>query len=215
MNRRQTQGGVSLVSLMVGLTLSMISVVAIMMAYKGVVHSGNAVVANTTRVSQGVSLAVSTPRLLQQAGWGMGASATPVGAAANTDLVLLSSSTLNNTSLTGTAATIASAQSTGTALIWDTKITNVVKCWALVSAGGGLSLLGPADCTAASNWAQVTWGSRTDLAPPDSFTGLTFAVAKGNCWPYGGGPGVQPGVVVTLQALGSAANTLCLSNVPN
>ncbi len=215
MNRRHTQGGVSLISLMVGMALSMISVVALMMAYKGVVHSGNAVVANTTRVSQGVSLAVSTPRLILQAGWGMGATATPVGAAANTDLVLLSSSTLSNTSLTGTAATISSTSSTGTALVWDTKITGDVKCWALVSSGGGLSLLGPANCTAASNWLQVTWGNRTELAPPQSFTDLTFAVAKGSCWPYGGGPGAQPGVVVTLQALGTAANTLCLSNLPN
>lgn len=213
-DRRPGQRGLSLVELMVGLTLSMICVVALMLAYKAMVQGTQSMVANTTQTSQGAGLAVSLPRLIQQAGWGAGPTASPPGGAANTDVVLLGTSTLSVNSLTGVASTIGPTAQSGTALVWSTAVTGTVQCWALAASGGGVALLGPTACTAASDWSSLTWAQRADLAPPNSFASFQIQASTGTCWPYGGGPGAQPAVIVTLSGFGSTANRLCLSNIP-
>lgn len=228
---RRGQRGFSLVSMMVGLTLSLVSIVALMMAYRGLGQSSLRMVANTRWESQGAALSVALPRLIQQAGWGAGASVTPrPGGAANTDVVLLGTSTLTGTSLTGTASVINTTAQAGSALVWSTAVTGSVQCWALVASGGGVALLGPTACSAASGWSGLTWAQRVDLAPVDSFTprsglpAFEIQAATGTCWPYGGnGTGGQPAVIVTLierqlnqvSATPVQTQSVCLSNIPN
>lgn len=228
---RHRERGFSLVSMMVGLTLSLISIVALMMAYKGLGQGSLRMVANTKWESQGAALSVALPRLIQQAGWGAGAAVTPrPGGAANTDVVLLGTSTLTGTTLTGTASVINATAQAGSALVWSTAVTGSVQCWALVASGGGVALLGPTACTAASGWSGLTWTQRVELAPADSFTprsglpAFEIQASTGTCWPYGGnGTTGQPAVVVTLiqrqvdqvSAAPVQTNSVCLSNIPN
>lgn len=209
------QRGTSLISLMVGLAMSMVTTLGLLFAYKGLVTNTKEVAASSQRSNQSAALAVALGRMIQQAGWGQGVTATPPGGAADTDLVLLAGAGVNQGHLAGTPLSLGIVPQTGNAVVWDTQVNGSQQCSALVVISGGLMLLGPVGCSNAASWADIDWSAGTPLAPSGSFGALSLSAARGSCWPYGGGPGVQSAVVLQVLGLSSSASSYCLSNIPN
>jgi hypothetical protein len=184
---RRPQTGVSLVSLMVGLALSLLCVVVAMHTYRvTVLNSRHAsVVARGQNISAALTLQI--PKLLPQAGWGLNVAEETPGGRLNTDLVLLSSATFQAGRLSGTTRSIGSASLTGNALIWATAIEGSVQCRALVTtAARGLELLGPKACANAAAATGIDWDSPVTLAPAEAASSLGFSVRTTACWPFGG-----------------------------
>jgi hypothetical protein len=225
-----TQRGMSLISTMVGLVLSMIAAIALMYAYRGIAMSAGTSLQATWKQDQSAAGSLQFMMTVEQAGWGDGPTATPPGGRSNTDIVLLSAATLSGSTLAGTTATISSSPQTGNALIWDSQISGAMQCSALLlppsnaSNGGAIVLLGPQACANAAAWASTTWSAQGTVAKAGTFGSATFSVQTSSCWPFGGGPGAQPAVQVTLNNAGESsvsgvsgapANSICLVNIPS
>lgn len=217
MKRHHIQNGFSLISLMMGIIVSMVAIIGLLFSYKNLLANASSVITKASTSSQSSTNAILVARNLQQAGWGVGAAATPPGGAANTDVVLLSSAILSGTTLTGTPVTLSTASASGNALIWDTKINGTLSCSALVLNNGGLTLIGPIACINAAAWSSLIWplSSQTPLNIPNTFNNANFTAQRTTCWPYGAGLGSQSGLFVTLNGIGSQATAICLSNIPN
>jgi hypothetical protein len=233
--RRQL--GISLVSLMVGLTLSTISVLALMSLYRGIVAQSSGSTGASARARDDGLLStaqLSVELELQRAGYGFGTSS---GAAlVNTNLILVNGATWTRSGsaqlLGGTARTIGASAQTGNALAWDYNLTpgtaSAARCRALIATGGGLVSLKPSSDTvqcAASSWASLQWVKDNDLVVPgvllSTAQASVFSVASSSsCWPYGkastvtakGTGGSSTQVVVSLSSVSSASSALAGSS---
>lgn len=222
------QFGLSMISLMVGLMLGLLSTVAAMALFRSVVQ--NAVGAQDSLAQDTVvSSAMLTAQLeIQRAGYGIGdvnnncaASAEfgPAGAA-NADLRLLSGASLSGARVDGTGVTIAAAEREGNALLWQWRNeVGVDQCGGLLSVDGGLQLLQRADCAGLVNLAAINW-TVTPLIPASRLAGVdevVFAARGELCWPYQKAAPVT-GVVMRMSAGNSSAAlqtaySICLPNI--
>lgn len=211
------QAGMSLISLMIGLALSMMALVALLYAYRGIVVNTKSVSTQGKSQAQVTSSLLALEQLIQQAGWGSGPTASPPGGAVGTDLVLLSNASLTGTTMVGTPVSIASAVQTGNALVWDSSLSGTTKCTALLIVNGGITQYGPVACTNASYWLTLAWTPAVVLVQPQTLgTTAAFQAQRTACWPYGGGPnGLQTVAQVTLANVGSSTPSVCLLNIPN
>ncbi|MEI8034782.1 MAG: hypothetical protein WCH96_04840 [Betaproteobacteria bacterium] len=210
--------GFSLISLMIGLSLGVIAVLAMMFAYKSLVSNALSFTQSTSLVNQSLTSALVLNRILVPAGYGIGPTLSTPGGAVNTDIVLISGASLSGQSLTGTQVSISASSASGTALVWDSNTSGSIQCSGLIFNSNTLSRLGPEDCTGATQWSSLTWSSSQPLTGSSSFTGITFSVMTTTCWPYMGGTGTtKNGVQVTLNGLSAytTATTYCLPNIPN
>ncbi len=199
---------------MVGLTLAMLTTIAALYAYKSSVVNAVSTKANSMSQNISAALAVQLTRLLPQAGWGVGAGASPPGGAVNVDLVLLSGALLDGKRLAGSAISISSTASVGNAVVWRDALSGVSRCSALiVPAGGGLLMLGPVECVNAAAWSSLQWAAQTPLLPAEALPDASFSVLKTNCWPYSAIPGSQGVAQVTLTGSRSVASSACLTNI--
>lgn len=210
------QRGTSLVELLVGILLSMITVLAAMGAYKALVHTSLSSAAHAKTQDVAAGLSVQLARLVPQAGWGVGAASTPMGAVANTDLVLLAGAAFSAGTLSGAAQPIDATVRSGNALVWDSAFEGTVQCSALVApSDGGLLLLGPVACTNAAQWAGLAWPAATTLLAADALPGAGFTAQRTECFPYISVEGGASAVQVTFTGTQSAATVFCLTNIPN
>ncbi|WP_428311047.1 PilW family protein [Hydrocarboniphaga sp.] len=210
------QRGLSIVSLMVGMLLSILGAVSLMTLYRTIVGQS---VQSRQRAAQDGGLAAATLSAqmeLQNAGYGIGSSAAR--AAANTDLVMLSGAALNGSGqLSGTAVTIASGSTaSGNAIVWGSRPATAYECSALLVQSSGLLLLrASGSCSAATQWATLSWTQSAELIPAGGIgsAGATlFRVDKTMCWPYG--LGSMSALRVSLWDDNSAWKTsACLTNI--
>jgi type II secretory pathway component PulJ len=208
------QAGFSLVSMLIGMVLCMVTTVGVLAAYKGIVNNAQSSLLVSKSSNLNATVALVASRLLQQAGWGMGVASTPPGGRTNTDIVLLSAAALANGTLTGSTQSIGATSVSGNAVVWDSAISGTVQCSALIQSAGALSRLGPVSCASAAQWGSLNWGSAQSIAPSGSYATAALQAQTTTCWPYGGGPGVQPAVLVTLSNSGTVASSVCLTNIP-
>lgn len=240
------QRGASLISMLVGLVLGLIAIVSMMSVYKVLVFRGTDLRTNAKQDAQVSTALIAVNLDIQKAGYGVEATPSCVGttiqgpaAAANTDLVIVTNATLSapltaSSTLAGTAQTITSADTAGSAVIWHwVDPTLGSRCTGLVATqgtfsprkGGGLIRLAPMACTNATQWNSLTWAidhliadntlppeiaavAATSTAPAIPATdnkAVTFSARRGSCTPFGAGA-ATPATVLTVAAGNSTMN---------
>ncbi|MDC8773098.1 PilW family protein [Roseateles albus] len=193
----RSQAGLSLVSLMVGMAISMFAVLGALALYRSTtqtVFGGGGLVRNSLQDGQLASGLLSAQIALQGAGYGISSPVT------GTHLLLLSNASLNPNTLilSGTVVAVGAAASSGNALVW---IANPglsassadYRCLGLVSDPSTKALYMIQSSGACSplttQWSTITWLRRTLVDANVQAQAVTMSVQNAsNCWPYGAVP---------------------------
>lgn len=208
------QRGITLISLMTGLAISMVLVLATLMLFQRMVRATTAARMDAQADAQRSAAFLSASIAAQEAGYGIDA------AQVGTHLVVLTNAALADSVLSGTPASLGA---TGNAVVWAENATGARRCSALLapsgSGQGGLRKLGPVPCADASAFATLAW--RTELPLMDAPTApvVTITWREAACTPFGiaAGTGAPEKVLLTLTADNSNGVQLetsqCLVNV--
>ena len=196
---KRLQCGATLVSLMVGLTISMIVTIATMLVFKNVAFTAMYSRQSASADSLSQSSSMSAGMLLQEAGYGI--TSPQLG----THLVVITGATLTSNVLSGTAAT--GTTQAGNAVVWELQPGMVRQCGGLyASASGGLVHLPAVNCTGANTWNTLTWVPVIMVPPPstsdsDRAIPIIFTIIARNqsCKPFGVTSG-SGNVLVSLGA---------------
>lgn len=209
----KAQRGMSLISMMIGLAISMLSILAMLSLYRNIVQ--NAVVATRSANLDGQIAAglLSAQLELQSAGFG-------IEDANGADLMLATIDLSDNSP----------------ALLWRLLEENNYLCRGLLDRGVTeaatgqsmrvLSLLQASDCDASGNLADRNWAVVSDLVEfrRQSASQIGFEIDSRICWPFGAnGSNSTSHAQVTLSApsssqlAGASADpitySICLPNV--
>ena len=214
------QRGTTLISLMIGLAISMIVVLATMMLFQRTSRVTGEARRDAQADAQRSAAFLAANMALQEAGYGINAAQT------GTHLVVLRGAKLTGTALTG--APVAVGATDGTAVVWAENTTGTTHCSGLLASNGnepaGLRKLGPATCTDASNFAAVEWSSQALSKTPVTFKWEAASCSSFGIAPItpastpasGAGAGTQQ-VLLTLSSANSNGVTLqtsqCLTNI--
>lgn len=204
-----SQRGMTLISLMIGLTISMIVILGLLAVYKTTIGVTVRAGHGASTDGQRLSALLSSQTLLVEAGFGI------EGAAFGRDLVVLTGANLaGNGQLTGTAGTAASIR--GNAIVWGAKVGDEYKCSGFYAPpDGGLVRLTAVTCTQASNWGSLTWVATPVIDDTRSvWIDLSTATETGGCKSFGIGGSGKLWVKLTTKNstdLDVAAST-CLTN---
>lgn len=197
---RHTQFGYSLISLMIGMIVSLIASLSILSMYHVVIH--NIFDKNTgaqQRASQDRQLITSlltVQNLLQGAGFGTYPTTT------NTQLILVDGAGLitesgnANLSTAGTIKNISTISATGNAIFWETNNTlnsdnTQWKCKGILSnptTKAVYVLSSTSSCDPIStHWSSQTWNITRIVSPDTLANALTFTASLSNnkCSPFG------------------------------
>ena len=217
------QRGITLISLMTGLAISMVLVLATLMLFQRMVRATTAARIDAQADAQRSAAFLSAGIAAQEAGYGIDA------AQAGTHLVVLTSAALADSALSGT---LASPGDIGNAVVWAENATGTPqpRCSALLAPSlsdkGGLRKLGPVPCDNAAAFATLAWTTALPLldaptapdadAPAAPLVAITWRAAA--CTPFGIAAGTgAPKVLLTLTAANSNGVVLetsqCLANV--
>lgn len=201
------QHGFTLISLMIGLVLSLVVMIAMLATYKGVIKavfgnsgsSSSGLASNAKQDGQLSSGMLSAQLALQEAGYGI------AGAVANTDFLAFTSGAWSSSTglLSGTAATIGTSATAANLLVWGVNTTLA----AATSSYGCRALLwaaDPADATKNSllllqasgscyplttAWSTVVWTVQRLVTLDSAAASVTMSANTGaGCWPYGSVP---------------------------
>ena len=218
------QRGITLISLMTGLAISMVLVLATLMLFQRMVRATTAARIDAQADAQRSAAFLSAGIAAQEAGYGIDA------AQAGTHLVVLTSAALADSALSGTPASLGA---TGNAVVWAENATGTPqpRCSALLAPSlsdkGGLRKLGPVTCANAAAFSTLAWTTALPLldaptapdadAPAAPLVAITWRAAA--CTPFGiaAGTGAPEKVLLTLTAANSNGVVLetsqCLANV--
>lgn len=212
------QRGVTLVSMMVGITISMIVTVGMLMVFKNVASTTLAARESASADSKYISSTLTASLALQEAGYGITSPQPGV------QLIVISGATLSSNTLSGTVNT--SIPRAGNAVVWEVLSGGVLQCAGLYAPPiGGLQSLPAVNCTSASTWNTLTWvpvllvpspASTSDNDKLDRTVAIIFAITAttGTCNPLGVTT-VSGNVLVSLTASNPNLSTAqCLSNFP-
>ncbi|MGY2168534.1 PilW family protein [Pseudomonas gingeri] len=190
------QGGFTLISLMVGTAISLVSILAMLSLYKNLVYTSAASIQSARQDGQVAAALLTAQRELMNAGFWSGSATVRASADIDNNFVLLTGAVLSNGALSGNATAQTSFPSltnaspngiTGNAIVWSyqTSATANPSCAGLlISNGALLSLKAAAACTQASaQWGSSTWTS-TPLIEAGQGS-ASFSVGFATCWPYG------------------------------
>jgi Tfp pilus assembly protein PilW len=201
----RNQRGISLISLLVGLVVSLTATVGLLSIYRNSLQVTTSAQQSSVNDSQLASLLLRTGAAIQDAGYGI---TTP---AFGTQIIPISGATLNGTSLSGTAASTATAVN---GIVWATLTGASTQCAGFVApAAGGLIYLQPAACNDATTWSSIAWQSTVVASQSNSV--ITFTVAQQSCQPYGipATTGKYTVNLNTTDSIGAAISSLqCLIN---
>jgi Tfp pilus assembly protein PilW len=218
------QQGFTLISLLIGLLMSLVVIISMLGTYKGVVRTlfGNAGTQSTGLAwnaqldGQLTSGMLSAQLALQEAGYGV------PSAVANTHFLVITSPVLNASTnkLSGTVANVVAAGTPGNALLWETNTglaatSTSYQCSGLLwradpnanSLGvtGNMQLLllqtaGPCH-PLSTTWTTAVWTSQT-LVASDVAASVTMraALPAAGCWPFGAVPNSVSGLTVTAPS---------------
>ena len=205
------QRGITLISLMTGLAISMVLVLATLMLFQRMVRATTAARIDAQADAQRTAAFLSAGIAAQEAGYGIDA------AQAGTHLVVLTNAALADSALSGTPASLGA---TGNAVVWAENATGARRCSALLapsgSGQGGLRKLGPVPCADAAAFSALAWTALPLSDAPAAPVTITWREAA--CTPFGIAAGTgAPKVLLTLTADNSNGVVLetsqCLANV--
>ena len=205
------QRGITLISLMTGLAISMVLVLATLMLFQRMVRATTAARIDAQADAQRTAAFLSASIAAQEAGYGIDA------AQAGTHLVVLTNAALADSALSGTPASLGA---TGNAVVWAENATGARRCSALLapsgSGQGGLRKLGPVPCADAAAFSALAWTALPLSDAPAAPVTITWREAA--CTPFGIAAGTgAPKVLLTLTADNSNGVVLetsqCLANV--
>ena len=205
------QRGITLISLMTGLAISMVLVLATLMLFQRMVRATTAARSDAQADAQRSAAFLSAGIAAQEAGYGIDA------AQVGTHLVVLTSAALADSALSGTPASLGA---TGNAVVWAENATGARRCSALLapsgSGQGGLRKLGPVPCADAAAFSALAWTALPLSDAPAAPVTITWRAAA--CTPFGIAAGTgAPKVLLTLTAANSNGVVLetsqCLANV--
>lgn len=193
----RAQHGFTLIGLMIGTTISLISILAMLALYKNVVYNSMASIQGSRQDGQVASALITAQRELMNAGFWSGSATVRATADVDDNFVLLSGALLSNGTLTGSATAQTSFPTltstapngrTGNAIVWSykTSATATASCAGLLFSNGALlSLKAAVNCTQASTqWGSTTWTSTTLIEKGQDST-APLSVGFAACWPYG------------------------------
>ena len=216
------QRGITLISLMTGLAISMVLVLATLMLFQRMVRATTAARIDAQADAQRTAAFLSAGIAAQEAGYGIDA------AQAGTHLVVLTNAALADSALSGTPASLGA---TGNAVVWAENATGDPRCSALLAPSlsdkGGLRKLGPVPCADAAAFSTLAWTTvlplmdapTTPVADPPAAPLVTITWRAAACTPFGiaAGTGAPEKVLLTLTADNSNGVQLetsqCLANV--
>ena len=205
------QRGITLISLMTGLVISMVLVLATLMLFQRMVRASTAARMDAQADAQRAAAFLSAGIAAQEAGYGIDA------AHAGTHLVVLKDAKLDGSTLSGTSVSLGA---TGNAVVWAENATGARRCSALLapsgSGQGGLRKLGPVPCADAAAFSALAWTALPLSDAPAAPVAITWRAAA--CTPFGIAAGTgAPKVLLTLTAANSNGVELessqCLANV--
>ncbi len=190
------QGGVSLVSLMLGLLLGLMSVLAAVSLFRlQAQQSVTTQRVSTTLEAQTIGLQVAELSV-QQAGFGLEDSDSQPSGQANSDFMLLSGASLPSSASSAISLAGASLQLitdatavSGNAVLWRWRDPNSGNflCAGMIGSNNGFYLLGDTACSANSNLQSQSWpaaSKRAIVSPSDMPLGFVFSAQRGSCSPY-------------------------------
>jgi Tfp pilus assembly protein PilW len=172
---RNRQHGFSLISLMVGLIISVVVTLGLLSVYRNSIQVTAQATTRTIDDSQLSSLLIRTGATIQDAGYGINAPAY------GTHIVAISGATLTGTTLSGTAAVVGTQAN---AVVWAMLTGATTQCAGFYApAAGGLMYLSPVNCTNAAAWASLPWQS--SWVAQQTTAALQFTISAQTCSPYG------------------------------
>ncbi|NHQ86419.1 hypothetical protein HA050_09860 [Iodobacter sp. HSC-16F04] len=202
----KSQSGVSLISMLVGITISLITALAMLTLFR---HSIK-ITADTTQISkqdaERTSAMTIAPILLQDAGFGIN------NARVSDNIIALKGAAFSASKLSGT---VAASGETANALVWLRNLGTNFQCSALFAVPGkGLLLLGPINCTGLSTWSTASWATAKPLASLGTFN-FVLSNTAGTCSQFGyASPGRATVTIQSNNAIGqSVSSQSCLSNL--
>jgi hypothetical protein len=236
--RGNHQQGFNLISLMIGMVISLITVLAMLSLYRTLVGISVESASLAKVEGQKASGLLTAQIALQQAGFGLpviGTKRPQLGR----DLVFIRDATLSKADENnvrklsgGTVTDFTKADpvkgSLGNAIIWgfntstitETPTAAAYQCSGLVSTSSGLVLLKPVRCTSPQAWASLDWSTADLINEMGSDTqGAYMQIVDSTCWPFSTNEGVHA-VQVRFPVLDlepqpeplATSFTTCLSN---
>ena len=213
------QRGITLISLMTGLAISMVLVLATLMLFQRMVRATTAARIDAQADAQRTAAFLSAGIAAQEAGYGIDA------AQAGTHLVVLTNAALDGSTLSGTSVSQGRTPNivdhNGYAVVWAENATGARRCSALLAPSlsdkGGLRKLGPVPCADAAAFSALAWTALPLSDAPAAPVTITWRAAA--CTPFGiaAGTGADEKVLLTLTAANSNGVVLetsqCLANV--
>lgn len=218
------QRGITLISLMTGLVISMVLVLATLMLFQRMVRATTAARIDAQADAQRSAAFLSASIAAQEAGYGIDA------AHVGTHLVVLKDAALDKDDFT-LSGDPASSGVTGNAVVWAENATGAWRCSALLAPSlsdkGGLRKLGPVPCDDDEPFSTLEWTTElplmdaptTPVADPPAAPLVTITWRAAACTPFGiaAGTGADEKVLLTLTAANSNGVVLetsqCLANV--
>ncbi len=224
------QRGITLISLMTGLAISMVLVLATLMLFQRMVRATTAARMDAQADAQRTAAFLSASIAAQEAGYGIDA------AQVGTHLVVLEDAKLDGSTLSGTSVSQGRTPNIvdhkGYAVVWAENATGTLqpRCSALLAPSlidkGGLRKLGPVPCADAAAFATLEWRTAlplmdaptTPVADPPAAPLVAITWQAAACTPFGIAAGTgAPKVLLTLTAANSNGVELessqCLANV--
>lgn len=192
MTMRQ-QSGVTLISLMIGLTISMIVTVAMLAVFKSVILSTGGARAGASTDEQRTAALLRANISLQGAGYGIDAAASP------RDVLVLSNATLDKATNRLAGSAVANGMP-GNAVVWSLRPDLVTtQCAGLVydpatDGTGGLKYLQTQACVAGAAgswqtlvWAPAVWAVIRKDSPTEfpALSSVTWTLQETPCKPFG------------------------------
>lgn len=175
---RLRQRGISLISLMVGLAISMIVILATLMLFQRTMRATTEARRDAQADAQRSSAFLSAGIAVQEAGYWI------ENAQLGNHLIVLANANLNNSTLSGNSVGLGNS---GNAVVWTENSTGIERCSALLAPNGegegGLLKLGPVPCSDATSFADLTWDAKSLAIFPSAVISIMAQAA--DCSPFG------------------------------
>lgn len=206
--------GATLISLMVGMTLSMLLVSAMMLVFRNLARTTGEALQDARYDNGLVAGFLSSGLALHEAGFGV------LNARLGTHLIVVRDASLDEGPLQGSVVA-SGAERSGNLVVWQQKLGSTLQCSGLLAPSeGGLLRLQPVDCEHPDQWATLNWQSlilAPALVPASPSITITATELSGanSCAPFGiaGAQGHLRVVLSTLNSNGiELTATECLYN---
>ncbi len=209
------QRGFSLVSMMIGMAISLILLTTLLSLYQTTIAASQTSIARASLNASVESSLLTIQKEIQEVGFGSSSSMS-------SNLVLLRNAVLSGGSLTGSALHAPTGfgyNPSGNALVWswvEPKTSTTMCQGILITPGGQLVSLDETSCSgASSSWSSLQW-TTSNLVSTGLASSSTISLGFGYCSNYGANSSPVSTVSINpVYADGSSnklSQTYCLTN---